>query len=289
MDRLEDNTKLINCELEKILTIESPTNIIEAMRYGVFPGGKRIRPNIALGIMEGLGGEIKYILPFACSLELIHSYSLIHDDLPALDNDDMRRGKATNHRVYGESTAILVGDALLNLAFENMLNHTHNLDTVNVCKEIANASGVSGMIGGQEMDMKLDVRKGSNETLKEDLAYVHTNKTGKLFRSAFAIAPILLGKKDVKNKLAKVGLDYGLSFQILDDILEYESTSEVLGKSVESDVNNNKTTYVSLYGMDESKKIYNELVNRILCEVKDVFTTDTYIYKLIESTFSRIN
>lgn len=270
--------------MEEELNIDAPKIILDSLKYSLYSGGKRLRGVIPLAMHNAFGGNIDEILPFAAALELIHTYSLIHDDLPAMDNDDLRRGQATNHIVFGDDIAILAGDGLLNLAFEIMLKYSSTKTHIKVMKEISNSSGVTGMIGGQVVDIKSDNTMGIN-----DLNYIQKNKTGKLLKSAFLISPILLNKTENLNAIENIGCDYGLAFQILDDILDIESTTEILGKPVGSDRSNNKLTYVSYYGMEKAKMDYKILTDKIKNNTKSIFGENTLIFEIIENSIGRIN
>ncbi len=276
--------KLINEDLEKQLKSGANNLIFDAMRYSVFSGGKRLRGLIMTGLYEELGGDIKKVLPFASALEMIHAYSLIHDDLPAMDDDDLRRGKPTNHIVYGEAIAILAGDGLLNLAYETIFNNCENMADIRAGRLISNCAGVYGMVGGQVADIEGEKKIAT----KDDLDYIHHNKTGKLFEAAFSVPGIInCNENHVIEKLKSIGSIFGKAFQISDDILDVESSSEILGKPVGSDKKNNKLTYVSLYGLQESKKIYNELKIKMLKELSEIIDSNSKIYKLIEESFNR--
>lgn len=255
----------VNTELDRIVEErDTPEAIIyNAMRYSLMAGGKRLRPVLAMAVNEIFGGDGSLVLPFGCAIELIHTYSLIHDDLPAMDNDDFRRGRPTNHKVYGEATAILAGDALLNLAFEVMsrqilLHEEKLLQGVKAMNYVAQASGVSGMIGGQVVDLEAEGKTISPELLK----YMHKCKTGALINAPVLAAAILNNAdKNDYNSLEIYAGKIGLAFQIKDDILDVEGNSETLGKPVGSDENNCKSTFVTLYGLQESKKMLKELID----------------------------
>ncbi len=224
-----------------------------AIRHSLFSGGKRIRPILSIAAFEAIGGRGNCILPFACGLEMIHTYSLIHDDLPAIDNDDYRRGKPTCHKAFGEALAILAGDGLLTEAFRLMTqNSSADPKTVlNIVHEIAWASGISGMVGGQVVDIESEGKEVSLPVLE----YIHTHKTGALIATSVRTG-VILGGGDAETLQAftRFGEQIGLAFQIVDDILNVEGKAELLGKSTGSDVFKNKATYPSLLGMEESKK-----------------------------------
>lgn len=242
-----------------------PGLIHEAMSYSVFAGGKRLRPVLCLASAEALGKESRPLLPAACALEMIHTYSLIHDDLPAMDNDDYRRGKLTNHKVYGEGMAVLAGDALLTLAFEVLSDYGARcgepLRALQVIREVAQAAGTLGMIGGQAVDLKSEGKAIEKETL----TYIHTHKTGALFLASLRAGAILSGasEKELQAVSGYAG-HFGLAFQITDDLLDIEGEEAKLGKSVGSDVKNNKATYPALYGLEQSRILAREAVEKAL-------------------------
>jgi len=260
--------KKINDALSTIITEkDSPENIIyKAMNYSLMAGGKRLRPVLLLAVSEMLDIDLEEVMPYACALEMIHTYSLIHDDLPAMDNDDYRRGVLTNHKVFGEATAILAGDALLNYAFEHMLdclmdksrNKSYSLeDGVKAVSYIAKAAGVNGMIGGQVVDIESE---GKEITL-EQLEYIHKHKTGALIKASVMVPAILFSlDEDKKNALERYSSSIGLAFQVKDDILDAEGDFKLLGKSTGKDASSGKSTFVSMYGLENSREILNKLI-----------------------------
>lgn len=235
-------------------------SVYSSMGYSLLAGGKRLRPVLSLAVCDMLGGNINEVLPFACAIEMIHTYSLIHDDLPAMDNDDYRRGKLTNHKKYGEALAILAGDGLLNLAFELMLesiaNKCNNIENkVKAVAYIAKSSGIRGMIAGQVVDMESEGKEVPFETLE----YMHRCKTGALIKAPVVSAAIIYNATDTDlRSLEAYAGNLGLAFQIKDDILDIEGSTEKLGKKVGSDESNKKTTYVSLYGLEKAKLMLRE-------------------------------
>ncbi|WP_250227640.1 polyprenyl synthetase family protein [Anaeropeptidivorans aminofermentans] len=255
---MNEYIEIINNRLYTYLDIKYPDIISEAMRYSVFAGGKRVRPALALLSTKALGSDFNKTIPFACALEMIHAYSLIHDDLPAMDNDDYRRGKLTNHKVYGEAVAILAGDALLNTAYEIMTDYaleSVDINSLKAMSKIAKASGIDGMIGGQVVDILSD----GKIIEKEILTYIHENKTAALIKAAMASGAIMAGADDeIVRQFELSGYYLGMAFQIKDDILDVEGNASELGKSIGSDAKNHKNTYVSLYGMERAKKDYEE-------------------------------
>lgn len=243
---------LHNC----IPLLECPESIIyEAARYSLLAGGKRLRPVLALATAELLGMEVERILPYACAIEMIHTYSLIHDDLPAMDNDDYRRGRLTSHKVYGEAVAILAGDALLNTAFTWMLKAAENtsgslLPALKTIGSISEAAGIEGMIAGQVVDM---LGEGKEISL-EQLVYMHQRKTGALIKAPVKAAAILCeASPEAQLCLEGYSEKLGLAFQIKDDILDFEGDFEKLGKMTGRDVMNQKSTYVTILGLEESR------------------------------------
>jgi geranylgeranyl diphosphate synthase, type II len=239
-----------------------PPLLHEAMRYSMFAGGKRLRPIMVLMAAELCGKESAQVGFAAAAIEMVHTYSLIHDDLPAMDNDDLRRGMPTNHKKYGEATAILAGDALLTLAFQVMtdcrqLEFCTPTAVLKATYELGLAAGSFGMVGGQIMDMQAERR----QIEPTELAYIHTHKTGKLLTAALRIGAILAeASVEQLTALTSYGEKLGLAFQIVDDILDIEGTTAELGKPINSDLNQHKSTYPVLYGLEASKTIANQLI-----------------------------
>ena len=240
-----------------------PPILHESMRYSVFAGGKRLRPIMVLMAAELFGRSPESVVFAAAALEMIHTYSLIHDDLPAMDNDDLRRGLPTNHKKYGEDVAILAGDALLTLAFQVMTDPQHLAECsasaiLQATHELGLAAGAAGMVGGQIMDMQAERRQIS----VSELEYIHTHKTGKLLTASLRIGAILSeAEEESFVALTTYGERVGLAFQIVDDILDIEGNEEELGKTVQSDLQNHKATYPSRYGLAESKTLVEKLIN----------------------------
>ena len=254
---LQDRQKIVEEALEYYLPGEDniPADIYKAVRYSVFNGGKRIRPILCLAATEAVGGDLGPAIPVACALELIHSYSLIHDDLPAMDDDDFRRGKPTCHKVFGENIAILAGDALLTEAFV-LLSHVEKVRLsaerrLAVIQEIAKAAGICGMVGGQA----LDVLSGKSVSDEDTLNEIHRRKTGALIVAAVKSGAIIFNaRKDKIQALAEYGINVGLAFQVADDILNVEGDRELMGKKTGSDAAHDKLTYPSLLGLDLAKE-----------------------------------
>ena len=227
-------------------------NLIKSMKYSLHAGGKRIRPILMFMVSDVLGVDKKEVLPFAIAIEYIHSYSLIHDDLPAMDNDDLRRGKPTNHVVFGEDMAILAGDALLNKAFEIVLRNVNGVYSINAGRILSNYAGMNGMIGGQALDI-LSEDKPLGDKSEETLYNIHANKTGRLLSASVLVPSCLAGNLHF-DELSTYGKNLGLLFQITDDLLDFTSTPEKLGKSVNKDKDSNKLTFVTLFGLEEASK-----------------------------------
>jgi len=240
----------------------TPPVLQEAMRYSLFAGGKRVRPILALAAYETCGGDPEDIVPYASTLELIHTYSLIHDDLPSMDNDDLRRGKPTNHKVYGEAIAILAGDALLTDAFAilsdpSLSTRVASSSLLLALRDVALASGLDGMVAGQVQDMLSENKEPDGETLQ----FIHSHKTGALLRASARIGPILYGSSQaVLDALTAYGNSIGLAFQVIDDILDIEGDTEEMGKTAGSDVKINKMTYPRFYGLQKSRDIARNLI-----------------------------
>lgn len=262
-DKLNEKCAKIEDILTKYIPREEgfQKNIVKAMKYSLLSGGKRLRPILTLEACKIVGGNIEDAFPFAIAIEMIHTYSLIHDDLPQLDNDDLRRGKPTNHKVFGEDMAILAGDALLNYAFEVMLcgsigkeNPEKYLLAIN---EIAKSSGVEGMIGGQVVDIESE----GKIIEKDKLHYIHINKTAALIIGCMKAGAIIGGANEHElNIISYYAKKIGLAFQVVDDILDVEGDEKALGKKVGSDIERHKSTYPSVLGMKTSKEIANELI-----------------------------
>ena len=264
----EGDRQQIEAALERLLPPENapPATIHQAMRYSVFAGGKRIRPILCLEAARMFHVDPHAAIPVACALEFIHTYSLIHDDLPALDNDDLRRGKPTCHKQFSEATAILAGDALLTLAFETLSEAPiEPALRVEIIREIARAAGtVEGMVGGQVADLEAEGKPIKAETLE----YIHRSKTAALIRASAVVGAICggAGSNDVE-RLRRFGECIGWAFQVVDDILDVEESSAALGKTAGKDRTQEKATYPALYGLEKSRQIADELSRRAVQEL----------------------
>lgn len=258
---LSAKTELVNRGLKELLRPEEeyPQNLHRAIHYSLFAGGKRIRPALVLASCESVGGEAAEALNAACAFECVHTYSLIHDDLPAIDNDDMRRGRPTCHKAFGEAVAILAGDALLTAAFE-LIAATRTADpskVIRVIAELSKAAGSVGMIGGQMVDIESE----GEEVAFPVLEYIHIHKTGELILASVRSGAIMGGasQKELES-LSRYGKSVGLAFQIADDILDVEGSAAEMGKNTGGDEKKGKATYPALIGLEESRKRAEELV-----------------------------
>ncbi len=258
----QDRSALVEAQLVKELNEANPLDktLCESMKYSLLAGGKRLRPILLMAAADAVGAKGTDYLTTGCAMEMIHTYSLIHDDLPAMDDDDYRRGKLTNHKVYGAGMATLAGDALLTLAFEVMLRQ-QGVDAgrlVQVVREISMAAGPDGMVGGQALDLEAEDKQISMETMKK----IHLGKTGALFRAAIRSGAILGGADAAALQALTVYADnFGLAFQITDDVLDVIGDEAVIGKPVGSDEKNHKSTYVTLTSLEEARTLAQDAVD----------------------------
>lgn len=258
-NKLNEDINIINTALHEAMSHgENPQQIIyEAMEYSLFAGGKRLRPILMMETAKMCGGDYKKVLPFACAMEMIHTYSLIHDDLPAMDNDDLRRGMPTSHKKFGEATAILAGDALLNKAFETA-SAADGIEpglVVRAISMLAASSGTEGMIGGQIVDMESENKDVDISTLE----YLYRLKTGAIIRSSCTIGAVLAGASEEEIRAVdEFAANLGTAFQIRDDILDCTGTEEELGKPIGSDREEGKNTFVSVLGLEKSEELVRE-------------------------------
>lgn len=280
-------------EIEKLLTTYLPQEtgfqktVLEAVNYSVLAGGKRLRPLLMKETYQMFGGEGKVVEPFMAAMEMIHTYSLVHDDLPAMDNDEYRRGKKTTHAVYGEAMGILAGDALLNLAFETAagaFDMETSPRTAKALQILSGKAGIYGMIGGQVVDVESEGQPLS----REKLDFIYRLKTSALIEAAMMVGAVLAGASDEEvTAMERVAGDVGLAFQIQDDILDVTSTLEVLGKPIHSDDKNNKTTYVTLEGLDKAKKDVEEISERALSTLASLEHKNAFLEELIRMLITR--
>ena len=262
--------------------------IMQAMNYSLSAGGKRLRPILTLESCKAVGGNEEDAIPFAMAIEMIHTYSLIHDDLPALDNDDLRRGKPTNHKVFGEAMATLAGDSLLNYAYEIMLSSSLNKENskkyLKAIYEIAKHAGIYGMIGGQVVDVESE-----NKIIDKDkVDFIHLNKTAAMIIGCMRAGAIMGNacEDDLQN-ITKYAKNIGLAFQIVDDILDIVGDEKALGKPVGSDIENHKSTYPSLIGLDESKKVATDLIKEAKDSIRKISGESRFLEDLADYIISR--
>jgi len=266
---LKERSALVDKALGRFLpkATVKPATLHKAMRYSVFAGGKRLRPILALAAAEACGGAIEAALPHACAVECVHTYSLIHDDLPCMDDDDLRRGRPTNHKVYGEGIAVLAGDALLTIAFE-ILSHakpTRRYDMTTLVRELATAAGPQWLIAGQVLDLEGE----GKPTSAKDLKFIHESKTAALLTASIRLGAMSANAPDAKlEALTDFGRALGLAFQVIDDILDVTQTSEKLGKSAGKDVAAQKATYPAVFGLEKSRAEAQRLTQAARTAVK---------------------
>ncbi|MGN1098136.1 MAG: polyprenyl synthetase family protein [Clostridia bacterium] len=281
-EKMAGYADLINRELE-IIMAKSDEPTYKAMAYSLLAGGKRVRPVLTLGCCEALDGDMELALKYGCAIEMIHTYSLIHDDLPCMDNDSLRRGRPTNHIVFGEAEALLAGDGLLNLAAEHISNNSANPERdIRAVSALYSASGALGMIGGQADDIYAE----THEPTKELVEKIHRRKTGALILAATELGAIAAGAD--KDYFREYAVSLGLAFQIKDDILDVESSAEELGKS-NSDAENNKATFVSVYGLDEAKRLLELHTETALRSIEPLGEKGEFLRGMAEYLLKRSN
>ena len=276
-DFVKEYAKITENALKSYMpSIDAPQKrLYDAMNYSLFAGGKRLRPMIMMMTAKMLKKPIERVLPFACAMEMIHTYSLIHDDLPAMDNDDLRRGKPTNHKVFGEAEAILAGDALLTKAFEIVSGYdAEGVSSEQVLKAInvlAVSAGAEGMVGGQDIDIYGDLSD------LEKLKHMHSLKTGAIIRASGVIGAILSGAEDSEIKAVdEYCYNLGIAFQIQDDLLDVLGNEEALGKPIGSDAENNKSTYVTLCGAEKSQELQEKYIERAKASLNGFDNTEEF-------------
>lgn len=282
-------------EIDKIIAGYLPVEenyqktIMEAMNYSILAGGKRIRPMLMLETYRLFGGTSKVVEPFMAAIEMIHTYSLVHDDLPAMDNDEYRRGKKTTHAVYGEAMGILAGDALLNYAFETALKafdvEPDNQNIGKALQVLAKKAGIYGMIGGQVVDIQSE---GSKDMSKDKLDFIYRLKTGALMEASMLIGAILAGATESEQQIVEnVAREIGLAFQIQDDILDVTSTAEVLGKPIGSDEKNEKFTYVTFEGLEKAKEDVAAITAQAIAHMDSLGVRNEFLNELLLYLVSR--
>ena len=292
-DELKKRTEEINKVIQSYLPAEEgfAKTMAQAMNYSILAGGKRLRPMLILETLRLFGGDEKLVYPFMAAMEMIHTHSLVHDDLPALDNDDYRRGRLTTHKVYGEAMGVLSGVALLNYAYEVMLTAFDTADTpdcqahvIQALKVMSNKTGLYGMLGGQSVDVENDGKPMSREMID----YIYENKTSALIEASVMTGAILAGANEQEvSAVEKAAGNIGLAFQIQDDILDVTSTAEELGKPVHSDEKNNKVTYVTLFGTEKAAEQVEELSEKAIDLLKSLNKNNEFLYLLIEKLINR--
>lgn len=282
MDQLKEE---INQQLLKLLSSVKEGKVKEAMTYSLLAPGERLRPLLFIYVLKAYQMDYHAYLDIACAIEMIHTYSLIHDDLPGMDNDDLRRGRPTCHKQFDEATAILAGDALLNLSVNTILNMSIDNDLkVAIMTRLYEASGVNGMIYGQQQDLAFENQNASLQQLQD----IHHHKTGELIAVSMQLAA-LIAKKDDYQYWTQIGFDLGLAFQIQDDILDVVGEEEKLGKKVGSDLDNHKSTYVTLLGIEESQKKVEELFQNCYENVYSMRINHGLILQILTVILKRVN
>lgn len=265
---LAERQDQVEAALDRSLPVVYPEKIYEAMRYSLMAGGKRLRPILCLATCEMTGGTIEMAMPTACALEMIHTMSLIHDDLPAMDNDDYRRGKLTNHKVFGEDVAILAGDGLLAYAFEHVAIESQGVPAERLLRVVAmlgRAVGAAGLVGGQVVDLDCE---GKSDVSLETLNFIHNHKTAALLEASVVSGAVLTGASEEDlQRLRRYAQNIGLAFQIVDDILDITATQEELGKTAGKDLTAQKATYPSIWGLEESRQQAKKLVEEAQAEL----------------------
>lgn len=255
MMTMNDYIQLVDKKLDEFMTVQYPEDIFKAMKYTVTLPGKRLRPIMCLESCRVFGGNYEDAIPTACAIEMLHAQTLIHDDLPCMDNDDFRRGKPTNHKVFGEANAVLAGDALLTFAPQVIVKNSKKLGSdklIKILEEYFQAAGAYGVIAGQVVDIESEASKPQNPA--ETLDYIHTHKTADLFKLPLRTGAIIADANEEQiEAITEFGQTLGVAFQIADDILDEISTFEEMGKTLGKDKNAGKLTYISLYGLEESK------------------------------------
>lgn len=295
----EETLKEKTAQMEKVLQDFLPKEegyqktVIEAMKYSVLAGGKRLRPLLMAETWEMFGGTGAFVEPFMAAIEMIHNYSLVHDDLPAMDNDEYRRGRKTTHVVYGEGMAVLAGDGLLNYAFETACLAFKKAQSLEEYQKVAAAlailgkkAGIYGMIGGQCADIEAEERK--EDLTGELLLFIHEHKTAALIQAAMMIGAVLAGADDKQvSAVEKCAYNIGIAFQIQDDILDVTGTQEVLGKPIGSDEKNNKITYVTMHGLEQSAEMVASLSKEAVQILSSFPKRNLFLEKLVEQLIYR--
>lgn len=287
---LKEKVEQVNEVIRRYLPEESghQKRLLEAMNYSMLSGGKRLRPLLMLKTYEMFGGTSPVIEPFMAAIEMIHTHSLIHDDLPAMDNDEYRRGRKTTHMVYGEAFGILAGDGLLNYAYETVSGafrmEPDNPAVGKALGILASKTGIYGMIGGQSVDVEMEGKPLN----RDQLDFIYRLKTSALIEASMMIGAVLAGaSEEMVKQIEKIGSDIGLAFQIQDDILDVTSTSQELGKPVHSDEKNNKVTYVTLFGVQKASEQVRELSEKALAVLDRLYNKNEFLTELVMEMATR--
>ena len=281
---MEQIIQNINTRLMQITDCFQDSKVKDAMKYSLLAGGKRIRPLLMLRIIQSYGLNYRDYLDAACAIEMIHTYSLIHDDLPAMDNDDLRRGKPTCHKEFDEATAILAGDGLLNEAINVILKAEYSNELkIGLLSILYQASGVNGMILGQALDIEFENKKAN----RKELDLIHHHKTGDLISASMQMGALIANVDDLET-FKEIGYKIGLAFQIQDDILDVVGNSKVLGKNVGSDIENNKSTYVTLMGVEKSQEIVDCYFNDAITLINKLKINHELILEVLEKLKRRV-
>lgn len=291
-NELKEKTEEVNRLMEKTMSQDTGLSdyLMEAMRYSVLAPGKRLRPILMQETAKLFKEDVRELPYFCEAIELIHSYSLVHDDMPCIDNDEYRRGRKTTHAVYGETTALLAGDGLLNFAYETATQAFFDTDdekkVARALNVLSRKAGIFGMVGGQAVDVKSE--KAKSRLTKEELLYIHENKTAALIEASMMIGAILAGASDeAVNLLEEAGSLIGIAFQIRDDILDVEGTFEELGKPIGSDEDNDKETYVTLFGLEKAREDVESFSKRAIDILTSFPTKNDFLTELVKSLISR--
>lgn len=284
--KMNNYIEAVNKKLEEFMPVLYPEDIFKAMKYTVTLPGKRLRPVMCLETCRMFKGNIEDAFPTACAIEMLHAQTLIHDDLPCMDNDDFRRGKPTNHKVFGEANAVLAGDALLTFAPQIIIKNSKNLGSdklIRIMEEYFHAAGAFGVIAGQVVDIESE--KNYPENAQETLEYIHTHKTADLFKLALRTGAIIADASEKEiEEITEFGQNMGVAFQIADDILDETSTFEEMGKTLGKDKAAGKLTYVSLYGLEKSKQDLNLLID----DCKNILINKNIYSEIFEQILDKI-
>jgi geranylgeranyl diphosphate synthase, type II len=288
LDYLHSQQDLVNRELERAVRFGYPERLYESMRYSVMSGGKRLRPALCIAGCEATGGKADTALPTACALEMLHTATLIHDDLPSMDNDDYRRGQLASHKVFGESMALLTGDALLAYSLEFIIDNTHDVPPdrlLRVMRTLIHMVGVHGVVAGQVVDLESESR---DDVSLATLEFIHTHKTGALLEAAVVTGAVLAGAdEDMIGRMSRFARPLGLAFQIIDDVLDVTSTPQQLGKTPNKDAAAGKATFPRLLGIERSIQRAHDLVTEAKRELEPLGEAAMPLLAMADFVFAR--